>query len=285
MRILIVGVTGMLGNAVFRYLDSMQRFEVFGSARSASARKSFDARLGGQIIDGIDVENQDAVFRLFERVKPDVVVNCVGLIKQLAEADDPLSAIPINALLPHRLSALCAVAGARFIHVSTDCVFSGEAGMYRESDVSDARDLYGRSKYLGEVSNPHSITLRTSIIGPELNGGAHALLGWFLAQQGRTNGYTKAIFSGLPTVELARVIGEVVIPRPDLHGLYHVSAEPIAKFDLLSLIAEVYGKQIEILPVDKPVIDRSLNSERFTAATGYVAPGWRELVVRMFNFK
>jgi len=222
--------------------------------------------------------------RVFAEVKPQTVVNCIGLIKQLADANDPLQALPVNAMLPHRLARLCELGGARLVHISTDCVFAGTRGNYRESDSADATDLYGRSKHLGEVTYPHTITLRTSIIGHELSSG-HALLGWFLAQEGQVKGYTKAVFSGLPTVELARVVREVVLPRPELSGLFHVASAPIAKYDLLKLIADVYGKRIEIIPDDGLVIDRSLNAERFRDATGYVAPPWPELVKRMFEFK
>jgi dTDP-4-dehydrorhamnose reductase len=155
--------------------------------------------------------------------------------------------------------------------------------MYREQDVSDAQDLYGRSKYLGEADYPNAVTLRTSIIGHELSS-ANGLVGWFLAQQGSIKGFRRAIFSGLPTVELARVIRDHVIPNPELHGLYHVSAEPISKFDLLKLIAKAYGKTIDIKPDDNLVIDRSLNSSRFFEATGYNSPPWVQLVQSMRDF-
>jgi dTDP-4-dehydrorhamnose reductase len=211
------------------------------------------------------------------------VINCVGLVKQLADANDPLQAVPINTLLPHRLAALCKATGARLVHISTDCVFSGEKGGYRESDFPDAYDLYGRSKLLGEVDYPHAITLRTSIIGRELSG-HRSLVGWFLAQQGTVQGFTGAIFSGLPTMELARVINEYVLPRPDLHGLYHVATQPINKYDLLKLVAKTYGKDTEIVPSDRLTIDRSLNADRFREATGYVAPEWSVLVQNMHDF-
>jgi len=284
MKILVLGVSGMLGNVMFRVLSENAEIEVFGTARSSSVQRYFAPEMSKKIIAGVDVENQDALAHVFAKVKPQVVINCIGLIKQLAVADDPLQALPINAMLPHRLARLCELGGARLIHVSTDCVFSGTKGDYRESDPADATDLYGRSKHLGEVIYPHAITLRTSIIGHELSS-SHALLGWFLAQEGQVKGYTKAIFSGLPTVELARVVREVVLPRPELSGLYHVASAPIAKYDLLKLIADVYGKKIEIIPDDALVIDRSLNAERFKDATGYVAPPWPELVKRMFEFK
>ena len=286
MKILVLGVSGMLGNAMFRTFseDADTEVEVFGTARSSSVQRQFAPEVASKIISGVDVENQDSLVRVFSEVKPQVVVNCIGLIKQLADANDPLQALPINAMLPHRLARLCELGDARLIHVSTDCVFAGTKGNYRESDPADATDLYGRSKHLGEVTYPHTITLRTSIIGHELSS-SHALLGWFLAQEGHVKGYTKAIFSGLPTAELARVIREVVLPMPELSGLYHVASAPISKYDLLKQIADVYGKKIKIIADDALVIDRSLNAERFRDATGYVAPPWQELVRRMFEFK
>ncbi|AMO37804.1 dTDP-4-dehydrorhamnose reductase family protein [Thauera humireducens] len=284
MRVLVLGASGMLGNAMLRSLSEYGEIQAFGTARSSSIQRHFAREISSKIIAGVDVENQDALTHAFAKVKPQVVINCIGVIKQLAAADDPLQALPINAMLPHRLARLCELSGARLVHVSTDCVFAGTKGDYRESDPADAVDLYGRSKHLGEVAYPHTVTLRTSIIGNELSS-AHALLGWFLAQEGRVKGYTKAIFSGLPTVELARVVRDVVLPRPELSGLYHVASAPIAKYDLLKLIADVYGRKIEIIPDDSLVINRSLNSERFKDATGYVAPTWPELVKRMFEFK
>ncbi len=284
MRVLVLGASGMLGNAMFRVLSQGTGLEVFGTARSGSVRRFFAPEAGQRIIAGVDVENQDSLTRVFAEVKPQVVVNCIGLIKQLADADDPLQALPINAMLPHRMARLCELGGARLVHVSTDCVFTGTKGNYRESDLSDATDLYGKSKFLGEVAYPRTITLRTSIIGHEL-ASAHGLVGWFLAQEGRVKGYTRAIFSGLPTVELARVVRDVVLPRADLSGLYHVASSPIAKYDLLKLVAQVHGKAIEIVTDDTVLIDRSLNADRFKEASGYVAPPWPELVKAMFEFK
>lgn len=284
MRILILGASGMLGNAMMRVLSEKTDWQVHGTVRSEGARRLFQPEIAAHLISGVDVEQQDSLLQAFIQARPDVVINCVGLIKQLADADDPLQAIPINALLPHRLARLCELAGARLVHMSTDCVFAGDKGNYRESDPSDAKDLYGRSKYLGEVAYPHAVTLRTSIIGHELQS-AHGLVGWFLSQQGICKGYTKAIFSGLPTVALAGVIRDVVIPHPGLHGVYHVAAKPISKYDLLKLIAAVYGKKIEIDPSEQLVIDRSLNADRFRDATGYVAPGWPELIESMHAYK
>lgn len=284
MKILVLGASGMLGNAMLRVLSENTDHDVWGTARSAAVKQHFASPLAEKIVVGVDVENADSLVRVFDQLQPEVVINCIGLVKQLAEADDPLVALPINALLPHRLARLCGLLGARLIHVSTDCVFNGAKGNYVESDPSDAEDLYGRSKYLGEVTYPHTITLRTSIIGHEL-GGNHGLVGWFLDQQGRIKGYRKAIFSGLPTVELSRIVRDFVLVRPALCGLYHVAAAPIAKYDLLQLIAGIYGKKIEIEPDDRVIIDRSLNASRFREATSYVALPWPELVARMRDFK
>jgi dTDP-4-dehydrorhamnose reductase len=283
MRILVLGASGMLGNAALRVMDEKQDWEVFGTVRSTSVSQFFSDRIAERLIAGCDVENHDALVRVFAQARPDVVINCIGLIKQLADADDPLQAILINSLLPHRLARLCGLAGARLVHISTDCVFSGAKGKYLEADFPDAADLYGHSKLLGEVDYPHAITLRTSMIGHELSGN-RSLIGWFLNQQGSVKGFTRAIFSGLPTVELSRLIRDVVIPRPDLHGVYHVAADPIAKHDLLHLVAEVYGKSIIIVPDDTLVIDRSLDSTRFCSATDYTAPQWPELVRHMHSF-
>jgi dTDP-4-dehydrorhamnose reductase len=284
MKVMILGVTGMLGNAMFRVLSEREDLAVYGTARSNSACKNFPDNLSRQIIVGTDVENNDSLIKVFATVQPDVVVNCVGLVKQLADANDPLQAVPINSLLPHRLAALCQATGARLVHISTDCVFSGVKGNYLETDFPDAYDLYGRSKLLGEVDYPHAITLRTSIIGHELSGN-RSLVNWFLAQQGAVRGFTRAIFSGLPTVELATVVRDIVLPHKHLHGIYHVSAKPINKFDLLKMLAKVYGKDIEINPSEELVIDRSLNSDRFKEVTGYVPLEWPILIQRMYEFK
>lgn len=283
MKVLILGATGMLGNAVFRFFSADAVLETWGTLRGGSALRHFPQHSHARLLSGVDVLDQDALTFAMAKVRPDVVINCIGLIKQLADAKDPLTALPINAMLPHRLARLCDLAGARLIHVSTDCVFSGRKGLYLESDLSDAEDLYGKSKYIGELHDlPHAITLRTSIIGHEL-GSNHALVDWFLSQQGSVKGFTKAIFSGLPTVELARVMKDFVIPHPQLNGLYHVAAEPIDKCRLLSLVAAQYGRQIEIRPDDALVIDRSLDGSRFSEATGYVAPAWPDLVREMFE--
>ena len=283
-KILVLGASGMLGNAVFRYFATQTAHDVVGIVRAAGSAQRLPAELRERIAAGGDVEDVDALMRVFDRHRPTVVVNCVGLVKQLEDSKNPLAAIPINAVLPHRLAQLCSLSGARLVHLSTDCVFAGDKGMYTEDDLPDARDVYGRTKLLGEVDYPHALTLRTSIIGHELSG-AHSLICWFLAQQGATRGFSRAVFSGFPTVEIARIVDEYVLPRPDLHGLYHLSAAPIDKFALLKLVAEIYGKDIRIDEDTALVIDRSLDSTRFREATGFTPDDWPTLIRRMHDFR
>jgi dTDP-4-dehydrorhamnose reductase len=281
VKVLILGAAGMLGHTLLGNLVRRPGFAVQATSRTnIGLDRWFSAELLERIHPYVDADNFDSVLRVLSDVKPDVVINCIGVIKQLSSAKDPLVTIPINSLFPHRLALVCKTAGSRLIHISTDCVFSGTKGMYTEDDPSDASDLYGRSKYLGEVGYPHCLTLRTSIIGHELST-SYSLVDWFLSQEGPVKGFTKAIYTGFPTVELARIIADYVIPNESLNGLYQVSSEPISKYDLLKLVAEQYGKRIEIEPFNDFYCDRSLDSTRFRLATGYSPPSWKEMVEAM----
>jgi dTDP-4-dehydrorhamnose reductase len=284
MRLLVLGASGMLGSSIFRIFESSASNEVWGLLRNPAFLRYFSIPQQSKILTGVDVLDELALSASFDRVRPDAVINCVGLIKQREDSDDPLVALPINAMLPHRLAALCSHHNARLLHISTDCVFSGCKGMYVENDRSDADDLYGKSKYIGELRDlDFAVTLRTSIIGHELNS-SHALIDWFLSQREPSIlGYRRSIFSGLTAIELARVIGEVVLPNSSLKGLYHLSSTPISKFELLKLVAKQYNKTIEIFPDDELVIDRSLDSSRFFCATGYKAPSWESMLHVMFE--
>lgn len=283
MKIMVLGANGMLGNAVLRYFAERTDHHTIGTVRSASAVASLPRSVQDKVVVGGSAEDGDALIQTFQNVRPDLIINCLGIVKQRTEAKDPLYAIPVNAVLPHRLLRLCGLTGARLVHLSTDCVFKGSKGMYREEDVPDADDVYGRTKLLGEVDAPHAVTLRTSIIGHEL-ATAHSLIGWFLRQEDTVKGHTRAIFSGLPTVEIARIIDQHVIGNPSLHGVYHLSAEPIDKASLLRLVASEYGKQITIEDDPSVEIDRSLDSSRFRSATGFSPKSWDELVRRMHQF-
>lgn len=283
MRILVIGASGMVGNAMIRVLHSEPGFDVVGTVRSPAIRSCFSDEIAARLLVGIDAESQVSLSMAFEQARPQLVINCAGHTKHRVDAEDPLVAMPVNALLPHQLACLSAVHGARLIHISTDCVFSGERGAYSEDDQSDAKDVYGKSKFLGEVYYKHALTLRTSFIGHELQT-KYSLLEWFLSQHERCKGFTRARFSGLPTVIFAGLIKDVVIPRTDLFGLYHVAAQPISKYDLLQIIAKIYGKRIEIVPDDQLVVDRTLDAGRFGRATGFVPPDWNELVEIMHTY-
>lgn len=268
----------MLGTALMSVLGAAPGLVVSGTTR---AGPSGPTPSGGEMVSGVDVLNPDQLVEAFGRTRPDVVINAVGLIKQREEGKALRNNLELNAMLPARLADLTKATGARLILVSTDCVFTGDRGMYRESDTPDARDLYGLSKLLGEIGDrEHVLTIRTSIIGRE-TGSARGLIEWFMQAGDTVNGFRHAIFSGFPTVVLAEIIRDVILPRPELHGLYHVSAEPISKLDLLELTADIYGLKKTITPIDEPRIDRSLNSDRFRQETGYVPPAWPALIRRM----
>lgn len=280
-RILILGATGMLGHTLFQNLDKDKSLQVFGTARQKIAKACFPPALAKNLLIGVDVDQPKTISDAIQKVRPDVVINCIGLIKQLGQSNNVMQAIPINTLLPHQLAQWTKEIGARLILMSTDCVFSGKTGNYTESDIPDCSDLYGQSKLLGEISDQsHVLTLRTSIIGHELRGG-HSLVDWFLSQKKQAVGYTQAIYSGLPTIEMAHILKKWVIPNSKLSGLYHLSTEPISKFDLLSLIANTYGKKISLKKSRIPKIDRSLNCKKFTRKTGYIPKDWPTLIEMM----
>lgn len=279
-RVLILGGGGMLGHKLWQVCRA--ELDAHVTLRSPLARY---ARLGlfepDRTIDEVDVEEFPSVERAVTRVAPEVVVNCVGVVKQLEAARDPVVSIAVNALFPHRLARLTASRGIRLVHVSTDCVFAGTRAGYTEDDRPDADDLYGRTKALGEVTGPGCLTLRTSIVGRELEGRL-SLVEWFLAQRGgQARGFTRAIFSGLTTLAFSRVVRDLIRMRPSLAGLYHVSAEPISKHDLLRLLDECYHAGVRIEPSAELSIDRSLSSDRFRRAAGFAPMPWPEMVREM----
>lgn len=281
-KILILGGTGMLGHALFRFFSADEQKDVYATVRTDDKlHQWFAAPLLTKIISGVDTDNFDTVLDALKKIKPAVIINCIGMIKQQPLAEDPLTAITINAQLPHKIALACCGIGARLIQMSTDCVFDGKKGMYKESDQSNADDLYGKTKYLGEVTYPHSITLRTSIIGHELKG-RYGLIEWFLSQKEKVRGFRRAIYSGFPTMELAAIIRNYILPNPQLSGVYHVSSAPISKYDLLAMVAKEYGKQIAIEPNDQFAMDRSLDSSLFRSLTGYNPPSW-EMLVRVMH--
>lgn len=273
MRILILGGDGMLGHQLL--LSLRDRYEVRVTLhKPVSDYARFGMFDAGNAYGGVDVLFQDRLLEVMADYRPEVVINGVGLVKQRKEAEVRLPSVEVNALFPHRLAVICQVVGARLIHMSTDCVFSGRKGGYVEEDVSDATDIYGRTKFLGEVSHDHCLTLRSSIIGLEL-ARKSSLIEWFLAQRGEIGGYRRAIYSGLTTMEMARVIDHVLHHCPSMSGVWHVSSAPISKYEILRrLQARLPDRGVTILPSDDFVADRSLNGDRFAKASGYTVADW-----------
>jgi dTDP-4-dehydrorhamnose reductase len=276
MRILILGGDGMLGHQLLRSLRD--RYEIMVTLRQdLSAYAKFAAFTATNAVGGVDLRDVNALLPVIGSFRPDAIINAVGIVKQRPDANASIASLEVNALLPHRLSLLAKVAEARLVHLSTDCVFSGRKGSYTETDIADAEDLYGRSKMLGEVHDAHCITLRTSIIGLELSRKT-SLIEWFLAQPGPINGFRRAIYSGFPTVEMARIIERLLTQHPEAGGLYHFATAPISKFDLLTRLARRLGRTIEIRPDDAFHCDRSLDASRARQAFCYEPPSWDVLL-------
>lgn len=263
MKLLVLGGDGMLGHELYRELRDHHETRVTQRNQSREPH----------VFAGVEVRGSRRIEEVIAQFKPAAVVNCIGIIKQRPENEDAITSIEVNALLPHRLAIACRAAGARLVQLSTDCVFSGDKGAYREEDRPDPVDVYGRSKLLGEVTGEGALTLRTSMIGLGLHRKT-SLVDWFLAQKGRVQGYRKAIFSGLTTRELSRVIRMILEKHPQASGLYHLSAAPIDKYTLLVKLRERLGKSVDIVPADEPRIDRSLDSTRFRRVFSWQPPEW-----------
>lgn len=280
-RILILGGAGTLGHKLWQHLPS--KFpETFVSIRKSRAFYSKCGLFAGpNVIDGLDLRDFTRLNEVLNEVKPSVIVNCAGVTLRSKEALDKNSAISVNALLPHRLADWCSRSGSRLIHFSTVCVFDGKTGGYTEDSPPDARDLYGMTKALGDVNASFALTLRSSFIGREIFGGTE-LLEWFLAQKGKKiKGFTKALFTGLTTNKLAELVGDLIDNHPGLNGLYHVSSETVSKYELLKLMKEAYGLDVQIEPDDSFECRRDLNADRFAKAMGFACPPWKRLMAEM----
>jgi len=280
MKVMVLGGAGMLGHKLVQTLQD--RYDLTCTVRGPADRYAEIPFLSGpHVLGGVDASDFAALEKLVARLRPDVLINCVGVIKQRDAAKSAIPSIQINALLPHMLAEWTGRHGGRVLHFSTDCVFNGKQGSYREDDPADAEDLYGKSKYLGEVATPNALTLRTSIIGRELSHFA-SLLEWFLAQRGGAiRGFKHVIYSGLTTNYLAKLVGQLIDDHPNLHGMYQVASDPISKYDLLVGIRDAFGIEVKIAPEETTVSDRSLVGKRFVEATGLVTPAWPDLIAEL----
>lgn len=279
--IVVLGCNGMLGHKLVQVLGATE-ITVYATTRNAaSAQTPVSNRPNVHIVPGITVDSLDQLQALISEVKPVAVVNCIGLIKQQPDAKKAIPSIRINALFPHQVAEIARKAGSRMIHFSTDCVYSGQTGNYSENDPTDPQDLYGKSKALGEVSDPGCLTIRSSIIGPELNT-KFGLFEWFYSQRGgQTKGYSRAMYTGLPTLEMSKLVLHLIRNHPDLSGVYNVASEPISKLEILKLINESLNLKTQITDDPSIAIDRTLNGTRFREATGYKAPSWKTLIQEM----
>ena len=280
MRVLILGGAGMLGHKLVQVFAG--EFDTWTTLRGGLAAYAPYRLIDRErVIEGVDALDFDSLAAVIERIEPQAVINCIGIIKQLPTASDPVLNLTINSLLPHRLQHLCQARGARLIHFSTDCVFSGRKGRYTEDDPSDALDLYGRTKFLGETAGQGALTIRSSVIGRELTT-TSGLVEWFLSQRGRVvQGYTRAIYSGFTTTMMARIVRSILRDHPALAGTLQISSAPITKYALLGLLGEAFGIALDIVPDETVQMDRSLDSSRFRAMTGFVPPSWPDMIGEM----
>jgi dTDP-4-dehydrorhamnose reductase len=277
MKVLILGSTGMLGHKLYQVLT--KKFDVAGTIKgNYESIDKYSFFHTPDIIPNIDAKNISTVEMAINKNKPDVVINCIGIIKSLKEAQDRLISIWINALFPHQLYQICKKNNIRLVHISTDCVFSGRKGNYKETDPSDAEDIYGKTKYLGEIPEENALTVRTSIIGIEIST-TNNLMEWFLSNDGkRVNGFVNAIFSGFPTICFAQIISRIITDEQKLNGLYHISSQPISKFKLLTLIRDRMKLNIDIEEYTYYYCDRSLDSSLYQSKTGFKPSSWEEMI-------
>ena len=282
MRVIVLGAAGMLGHKLLQRLRT--HFEVAGTIREPEPNAELRRVLSDvKLYPGVAANNLTSLGRAIDEWGAQVVLNCIGIVKQRPAAKDAIPSIAINSLFPHQLAQLTTARGAKLIHFSTDCVFSGRHGNYVEDDLPDPIDLYGRSKLLGELAARGTLTLRMSIIGRELRGHL-GLIDWFLSQRGRpVKGYAGALYTGLTTIATADLIDQLIRAHPTLEGLWHVSGGPISKFDLLQMVNRVYGLGWEIARDEGFFCDRRLDSSRFRKHTGWHPPSWEEMICSMHS--
>jgi len=283
IKLIVLGSTGLLGSTLLKYFSKQSNIKCYGIIRKNSDIDKLK-NIKNVKLYKIDYNNKNSILKVFNKIKPNLIINCIGVVKQLTHKNQLSEIIRINSFLPHYLTELANVKSkTRFIQFSTDCVFSGTKGKYKETDFPGAQDIYGRSKLLGELTYPNTLTLRTSIIGHELQT-KYSLLSWFLDQKKPIKGYKNAIFSGLTALEIAKFLDKFIIPNKKLNGMYHLSGNTISKYELLNLVKSVYKKDIKIIIDKKVKINRSLNSNLLQKQTGYKPPNWTKLIQEMFEF-
>jgi dTDP-4-dehydrorhamnose reductase len=286
VKVLVLGATGMLGHVLFTNLVRNNKFEAFGTIRSEESKSLFSKALAKKLLLFNNINNDMCLSDLFSQIRPNIVINCIGIVKQSDMINDKIETIMINSIFPQKLAEMCDVYGAKLIHISTDCVFSGENKLpYTEMDEAVPEDIYGQTKLLGEVNNfSNALTIRTSIIGPELRT-KQGLLEWLLSREDKCAGFSMSLFSGFPTCVFADILENIVLNRQDLKGLYHIASDSISKYDLLVLINKEYEKNISIIPSSMPITFRVLDSRKFIEATGFRSEPWPTMIKKMHDWK
>jgi len=273
-NVIILGTSGMLGHKMLQVLA--RRFYTAGTLRKHNQSSILSSY---QLYENVDARKFSSVLDVLMHFEPDVIVNCIGIVKQLPESNDWDISHAINSEFPHKLDTYAHSHNIKLIHISSDCVFDGKTGFYSERDIPNATDIYGRTKFSGEV--PNSLTLRTSIIGREINT-CHGLLEWFLTKRGmKIQGYKNSVFSGVTTNELSQIVSDLIYSGTDLKGLYHIASEPISKLNLLIKINEYLDEKVNIEPVDGEFINRSLNGELLVKKFGIKILSWDDMLKDM----
>ena len=278
-KILILGCSGILGNTLYRTLSKDKTLKVYGTFRNKRCKEFFKSNLINNLIELEDVNNFVELKKIIIKIEPEVVINAISVPSD--QFSDFNTMLNIFSLLPKMLNVISHLYGFKLIQISSDGVFSGLKGQYKETDLPDAKDKYGKCKILGEVFDPNCLTLRTSIIGPDLYE-KNGLLSWFLKQEKSCSGFKNVIFSGFPTIIFAEIIRDFILPFKDFHGLYHVSSNAISKYKLLTIISSIYNKEINIEAKEEPICNRSLNSNRFLSKTNYEIKNWNFMIKKMF---
>jgi dTDP-4-dehydrorhamnose reductase len=277
MRILILGGTGLLGHKMWQRLSARLGDVYVTLRKSKKLYEKCGLFRSSKAIDQVELNDFSRLKNVLDDIKPAIVINCAGVTLRNPEATDTISSITMNALLPHKVLAWCKENGAKAIHFSTVCVFDGKDGHYDENSPPNARDIYGRTKSLGDLIDPQALTIRSSFIGRELQAGTE-LMEWFLSQRGKKiKGFRRAIFTGVTTSVMADIVADIIERFPDMSGLYHLSSEVISKHDLLGLLRDACKVDVEIEPDDAYECRRDLDDRKLRQAIGFRCPSWKQM--------
>lgn len=281
--IVVLGCSGMLGHKLMQTISESTDYHVYGTVRSMTSNRvtQIPRNKNTTVVSDIHADNLAPLKKLLAETHPVAIVNCIGIVKQLPEGSQPIPSIKINSLLPHQLAEMSREVGSRFFHFSTDCVYSGTKGFYSETDATDPQDLYGKSKAIGEVGGPGCFTIRSSIIGPELD--SHlGLFEWFCLQRGKkVKGYRKALYTGFTTTAMSRILLMLIEKFPEMSGVWNVASDPISKYEILCKINKILNLGITVEEDQSYAMNRTLDGSKFKNATGFSSPSWDEMLTQL----